>query len=203
MEFSSWLALVVICVVGAISPGPSLAVVMRNTIRGGRGHGVLTALGHGAGVGLYALLTALGLALIIANNPLLFNAIRYGGAAFLAWLGIKALLARSGSPALEAEGAHSAAGRQGALEGFMVAFLNPQLAIFFVALFSQFVRADTDWQQSSIMMLTAGGIDAAWYVLVALVLSRGPVLAWLKARSVWLDKLSGIVLLALALNVVW
>lgn len=200
MEFSSWLALVAICVVGAMSPGPSLAVVMRNTIRGGRSHGVLTAIGHGAGVGLYALLTALGLALIIANNPLLFNVIRYGGAAFLAWLGIKALLAKpQGMAAAEN---HEIAGRQGAFEGFMVAFLNPQLAIFFVALFSQFVHADTDWQQSSIMMLTAGGIDGAWYVLVALILSRGPVLAWLNAKSVWLDRLSGVVLLGLATKVV-
>lgn len=200
MEFSSWLALVAICVVGAMSPGPSLAVVMRNTIRGGRSHGVLTAIGHGAGVGLYALLTALGLALIIANNPLLFNVIRYGGAAFLAWLGVKALLAKpKGMAAAET---HEIAGRQGAFEGFMVAFLNPQLAIFFVALFSQFVHTDTNWQQSLIMMFTAGGIDGVWYVLVALVLSRGPVLAWLNAKSVWLDRLSGLVLLGLAIKVV-
>lgn len=200
MEFSSWLALVAICAVGAMSPGPSLAVVMRNTIRGGRSHGVLTAIGHGTGVGLYALLTALGLALIIANNPLLFNVIRYGGAAFLAWLGVTALLAKpKGMAAAEI---HEIAGRQGAFEGFMVAFLNPQLAIFFVALFSQFVHADTDWQQSLIMMLTAGGIDGAWYVLVALILSRGPVLAWLNAKSVWLDRFSGVVLLGLAAKVV-
>ena len=202
MELSNWLALVTICTVGAMSPGPSLAVVMRNTMRGGQSHGVLTALGHGAGVGLYALMTALGLALIIANHPLLFDAIRYGGAAFLAWLGIKALLAKPSSEG-DATAAHHITGRQGAFEGFMVAFLNPQLAIFFVALFSQFVHVDTDWLHSSIMMLTAGGIDAAWYVLVALVLSRGPVLAWLKAKSIWLDRLSGIVLLALALKVVW
>ncbi|GGB40329.1 amino acid transporter LysE [Oceanisphaera marina] len=201
MEFSSWLALVTICVVGAISPGPSLAVVMRNTMRGGQYHGVLTALGHGVGVGLYALLTALGLALIIANNPLLFDVIRYGGAAFLAWLGVKALLAKPDLQPASVEH-QGVAGRQGAFEGFMVAFLNPQLAIFFVALFSQFVHANTDWQQSGIMMLTAGGIDAIWYVLVALLLSRGPVLAWLKAKSAWLDRLSGVVLLALALKVV-
>ncbi|WMC10700.1 LysE family translocator [Oceanimonas pelagia] len=202
MEFSSWLALAAICIMGAISPGPSLAVVIRNTVRGGQGHGVLTALGHGLGVGLYALITALGLALLITRNPLLFDIIRYGGAAFLAWLGIKALLARPRPEAAEA-GGHAVRGRQGAFEGFMVAFLNPQLAIFFVALFSQFVRADTGWQQGGIMMLTAGGIDALWYVLVALLLSRGPVLGWLRAKAALIDKASGLVLLALAAKVVW
>ncbi|WP_418139514.1 LysE family translocator [Oceanimonas smirnovii] len=201
MEFSSWLALAAICIMGAISPGPSLAVVIRNTVRGGQGHGVLTALGHGLGVGLYALITALGLALLITRNPLLFDVIRYGGAAFLAWLGIKALLAKP-QPAVTGESGHVVRGRQGAFEGFMVAFLNPQLAIFFVALFSQFVRADTGWQQGGIMMLTAGGIDALWYVLVALLLSRGPVLGWLREKSFIIDKLSGLVLLALAIKVV-
>lgn len=202
MELTSWLALAAICVMGAISPGPSLALIIRNTVQGGQGHGVATALGHGLGVGIYALITALGLSLLITQTPLLFDLIRYGGAAFLAWLGVKALLARPASGESGSEEGYPPRGRQGAFEGFMVAFLNPQLAIFFIALFSQFVHADTGWREGGIMMLTAGGIDALWYVLVALVLSRGPVLAWLKAKSFVIDKVSGLVLLGLALKVV-
>ncbi|WP_324042121.1 LysE family translocator [Aeromonas caviae] len=202
MELTSWLALAAICVMGAISPGPSLALIIRNTVQGGQGHGVATALGHGLGVGIYAQITALGLAILITQTPLLFDLIRYGGAAFLAWLGIKALLARPAGGEAGKEEGHRPRGRQGAFEGFMVAFLNPQLAIFFIALFSQFVHADTGWREGGIMMLTAGGIDALWYVLVALVLSRGPVLAWLKAKSTVIDKVSGLVLLGLALKVV-
>ncbi|WP_323956709.1 LysE family translocator [Aeromonas caviae] len=202
MELTSWLALAAICVMGAISPGPSLALIIRNTVQGGQGHGVATALGHGLGVGIYALITALGLAILITQTPLLFDLIRYGGATFLAWLGSKALLARPAGGEAGKEEGHPPRGRQGAFEGFMVAFLNPQLAIFFIALFSQFVHADTGWREGGIMMLTAGGIDALWYVLVALVLSRGPVLAWLKAKSTVIDKVSGLVLLGLALKVV-
>ncbi len=202
MELTSWLALAAICVMGAISPGPSLALIIRNTVQGGQGHGVATALGHGLGVGIYALITALGLSLLITQTPLLFDLIRYGGAAFLAWLGVKALLAKPVGGEAGSEEGHPPRGRQGTFEGFMVAFLNPQLAIFFIALFSQFVHADTGWREGSIMMLTAGGIDALWYVLVALVLSRGPVLAWLKAKSFVIDKVSGLVLLGLALKVV-
>ncbi|CAJ1891398.1 MULTISPECIES: LysE family translocator [Aeromonas] len=201
MELTSWLALAAICVMGAISPGPSLALIIRNTVQGGQGHGVATALGHGFGVGIYALITALGLAILITQTPLLFDVIRYGGAAFLAWLGVKALLAKPAKGEASEE-VHQLRGRQGAFEGFMVAFLNPQLAVFFIALFSQFVHADTGWREGGIMMLTAGGIDVVWYVLVALVLSRGPVLAWLKAKSFVIDKVSGLVLLGLALKVV-
>ncbi len=146
MELTSWLALAAICVMGAISPGPSLALIIRNTVQGGQGHGVATALGHGFGVGIYALVTALGLSILITQTPILFDLIRYGGAAFLAWLGVKALLAKPASDEGNEE-VHQLRGRQGAFEGFMVAFLNPQLAVFFIALFSQFVRADTGWSE--------------------------------------------------------
>ena len=201
MEFTTWLALAAICLMGAISPGPSLALIIRNTVQGGRLHGVATGLGHGVGVGVYALITALGLALLITRTPWLFQAIQYGGALFLAWLGLKALLAKASSQ-LEAETAHAPSGQRGALEGLAVSFLNPQLAIFFVALFSQFVHQDTGWREGILMMLTAGGIDALWYSLVALLLSHGPVLAQLKLRARLIDKLSGLILLGLAIKVV-
>ncbi len=201
MEFTTWLALAAICLMGAISPGPSLALIIRNTVQGGRLHGVATGLGHGVGVGVYALITALGLALLITRTPWLFQAIQYGGALFLAWLGLKALLAKASSQ-LEAETTHTPKGQRGALEGLAVSFLNPQLAIFFVALFSQFVHQDTGWREGILMMLTAGGIDALWYSLVALLLSHGPVLAQLKLRARLIDQLSGLILLGLAIKVV-
>jgi len=201
MEFTTWLALAAICLMGAISPGPSLALIIRNTVQGGRLHGVATGLGHGVGVGVYALITALGLALLITRTPWLFQAIQYGGALFLAWLGLKALLAKASSQ-LKAETAHAPSGQRGALEGLAVSFLNPQLAIFFVALFSQFVHQDTGWREGILMMLTAGGIDAIWYSLVALLLSHGPVLTQLKLRARLIDQLSGLILLGLAIKVV-
>lgn len=201
MEFTTWLALAAICLMGAISPGPSLALIIRNTVQGGRLQGVATGLGHGVGVGIYALITALGLALLITRTPWLFQVIQYGGALFLAWLGIKALLAKTNS-ALTADESHVPSSRRGALEGLAVSFLNPQLAIFFVALFSQFVHQDTGWSQGILMMLTAGGIDAIWYALVALLLSHGPVLAQLKLKARLIDQLSGLILLGLAIKVV-
>lgn len=203
MILTTWLALAAICVMGAISPGPSLALVMRNTVRGGRWHGVATGLGHGLGVGLYALIAAYGLALLLTTTPWLFQLVQYAGAGFLAWLGLRSLLAKPGSSVVTEHGSTETQSRQlGAVEGFAVAFLNPQLAIFFVALFSQFVHANTGWQEALLMMLTAGGIDASWYSLVAIALSHGPVLAWLRAQSLLIDRLSGLVLLGIAIKIV-
>ena len=203
MAFTTWLALAAICIMGAISPGPSLALIMRNTVRGGRWHGMATGLGHGLGVGLYALIAAYGLALLLTTTPWLFQLVQYAGAAFLAWLGLRGLLAKPGvGPAPEQSASEIRSRRLGALEGFAVAFLNPQLAIFFVALFSQFVHAHTDWPEALLMMLTAGGIDALWYSLVAVGLSHGPVLAWLRAQSLLIERLSALVLLGIAAKIV-
>ena len=203
MAFTTWLALAAICIMGAISPGPSLALIMRNTVRGGRWLGMATGLGHGLGVGLYALIAAYGLALLLTTTPWLFQLVQYAGAAFLAWLGLRGLLTKPGAgPAPEQSASELRSRRLGALEGFAVAFLNPQLAIFFVALFSQFVHAHTDWPEALLMMLTAGGIDALWYSLVAVGLSHGPVLAWLRAQSLLIERLSALVLLGIAAKIV-
>lgn len=201
MDFSAWLALVSICILGALSPGPSLALVIKNTLTGGRGPGVAAGVAHGVGVGFYALITALGLAVLIQQTPWLFELIRYAGAGFLAWLGINALRSR-GSDLPQVSDYKALGLGQSAWQGFMLAFLNPKLAIFFLALFSQFVRPEAGWQEKLIMMFTVGGIDAIWYALVALVLSHGSMLDKLRAKSQMIDRISGVVLMGLAVRAV-
>ena len=115
MTLANWFPLALICLMGAMSPGPSLALILRNTLQGGRRQGMATALGHGAGVGLYALLTAMGLSLLLTRTPWLFELIRYAGALFLALLGLQALLPQK--PKAEATSQHATSRRRGALEG--------------------------------------------------------------------------------------
>ena len=93
MTITTWLSLVAICCLGAMSPGPSLAVVLRHTISNGRTHGIVTAVSHAAGVALWALLTIWGLALLVVEWPLVYRLLTYAGAGYLMWMGIKALRA--------------------------------------------------------------------------------------------------------------
>ncbi|QEA40769.1 LysE family translocator [Pistricoccus aurantiacus] len=185
---------------GAMSPGPSLAMVLRHTLGGGRLSGVITALTHALGVGFYALLTVWGLGTLIARNPLLFEAITWLGALYLAWLGVKALRAgRAGT--LQAQGA-AATPIQAARDGMLVALGNPKLILFFIALLSQFVSPGMDLVAKALIVATAMLIDGGWYVLVAMALSHSRVLPWLQRRAHWINRATGVVLLALALRVV-
>ncbi|MGM0982666.1 MAG: LysE family translocator [Pseudomonadota bacterium] len=200
MPFSLWLSLAAVCAMGAMSPGPSLALVLRHTLGGGRLPGVAAALAHALGVGFYALLTVWGLGALIVRFPMLFQTITWVGAAYLAWLGVKALRAGRGS-ALDAA-AMATSRRQAAREGMLVALGNPKLILFFIALLSQFVTPDMSLAAKALVVLTAMVIDGGWYVLVAVGLSHSRVLPWLQARAHWLNRITGLLLLALALRVV-
>ena len=86
MDINSLLGISFVCAMGAISPGPSLAVVLRNTISGGRTQGVMTGIGHGIGLGIYAFIAVMGLSSLLLANKQIFNLIQWAGALFLIWL---------------------------------------------------------------------------------------------------------------------
>lgn len=204
MDPGLWLALFSVCLLGAISPGPSLAVVINCTLAGGRSAGIAAACAHGLGVALYGLLTVAGLALLVTSSPTLFTALQLAGALYLIYLGARALRAAGGTAAPAAEETATT----GAISsGFLVAFLNPKLAVFMLALFSQFLGPQTPVAQKGVMVATVGLTDAAWYCLVAALVSHPAVLAGLRARGALVDRLFGALLLvlggAVALRVIW
>ncbi|KAF0286558.1 lysine transporter LysE [Spiribacter sp. SSL99] len=204
MTVSAWLSLLAICLLGAVSPGPSLALVIRNTVNRGRGAGLITAVSHGLGVGVYALATALGLAAVIATHETLHSAITLAGAGYLLWLGASAM--RAGHPAAEAGAQPAPAdvmpgrGVAAARDGLTMALLNPKIAVFFLALFSQFVTPGAGAPTVALLAGTATVVDAGWYALVATGLSASGGAAWLRRRRVWIERLTGAVLVFLALS---
>ncbi|CCK77641.1 MAG: LysE family translocator [Oleispira antarctica] len=201
MELTAWISLATLCLLGAMTPGQSFIVILKHSMSGGRFNGFIASMGHGLGVMLYAIATVVGLALIIKQTPWLFDVIKYTGAAFLVWLAYSALTSNSEDSALSAEQV-SVTLKQSFYEGLMISFLNPKLAIFFLALFSQFLNDAAGWQHNIIMVATVSGIDTLWYCLVALVLSHSAMLVKLRNNIGIIEKCSGIVLLAVALRVV-
>ena len=202
MPLSSWLSVVAICMLGAMSPGPSLAVVIRNTMSSSRRMGMISGVAHCLGVGVYALLATAGLGVLITGNPLLFKALTWGGAGYLAWLGIKALRA-SGTPALASGNVaeEHISIIKAARDGFLISFLNPKIAVFFLALFSQFVTPEMGWEAKTIMALTATAIDGLWYCFIAAVVGHGAILLFLRRYTLWITRATGVLLLAVALRV--
>ena len=195
MEIKLLIGMSFVCAMGAISPGPSLAVVLRNTISGGRMHGVMTGIGHGIGLGIYAFIAVMGLSSLLLTNKQIFNFIQWAGALFLIWLAFNMITYRQSGISNEYEGNW----RRGFLEGFMIAFLNPKILVFMAAVFSQFINPDISNIGRFIMAIMAGVIDTIWYVLVATILAGTPIINKLRANTGLVDRSIGLVMLMLAL----
>lgn len=198
MTLAAWLSLFTVCLLGAVSPGPSLAVVLRATIGGGQSAGLRAALAHGAGVGLYGLLTVTGLAVLLTRSPGLHLGLQVAGALYLLWLGGKSLATPGGGSTPVQD---NSANQNPATEGFLVAFLNPKLAVFMIALFSQFLAPEFGLREKAIMVLTVGVTDATWYGLVAGLIARPAFLDRLRASEAFISRVFGVILIALALSV--
>lgn len=201
MTFTVWLSLFTICILGAMSPGPSLAMVAKHSLAGGRKNGLATAWAHAFGIGVYAFITLIGLAVVLHQSPLLFKTISYAGAFYLAYLGVNALRSKGGVAA-KLESGESVSVWQSAREGLMISLLSPKIALFFIALFSQFVAVGNEFSSKALIVVTPFLVDGLWYTFITFLLSSPRLLDKLRARAVLIDRLSGVVLIALALRVV-
>ncbi|MCF2859775.1 LysE family translocator [Pseudoalteromonas sp. SMS1] len=204
MELSAWLSLALICTLGAMSPGPSLAVVLRHSINGGANSGIAASVAHALGVGSYAALSILGLASLIAKFPMLYTGLLYMGAAYLAYLGYKILTSKpSLTNETQAEN-NTSNWLTAAKEGFMVAFINPKTAIFFVALFSQFIDPEAMTVYLAFLMcFTVFAIDAMWFIFVSIATSSANEKLNLQARQSLISKVLGTAFLLLAARVLY
>lgn len=124
-------------IVLAITPGPGIAYVVARTVAGGRSEGLASCLGTGLGGLLHVLAAALGLSLIIAQSAWAFNVLKYVGAAYLVYLGMRMLIRKDQPMVLDAVASQGA--RRALFEGIAVEALNVKTALFFLAFLPQFV----------------------------------------------------------------
>ena len=121
----------------AVTPGPGIAYVVARTVSGGRTEGLASCLGTSLGGLVHVLASSLGLSLIVAESAMTFNLLKYIGAAYLVYLGIRML--RSKEKQLETHPIPSQGGRRALIEGIVVETLNVKTALFFLAFLPQFV----------------------------------------------------------------
>ena len=198
MDINSLIILSFVCAMGAISPGPSLAVVIRNTISGGRVQGVMTGVGHGIGLGIYAFIAVMGLSSVLFSNECIFNTLQLTGALVLMWIAYNMITHRS----VESSEAYESSGGRGFIEGFMISFLNPKILVFLVAVFSQFINPGINASDRMIIAVLAGVIDTTWYVLVALILTGTSLIDQIRVNAVLIDRSIGVILVVIAVSLI-
>lgn len=197
-----WLTVLVVGCLAVISPGPNLVITLRNSIGYGRQAGVYTAAGLAAGNLVHATYCLVGIGVIISQSILLFNTIKWVGAVYLIYIGIKSLRAQ------KHDGASVAVEHPRAMQpfaavriGFLTNLLNPKVTLFFLALFTQIIRPATPLPAQAVYGLTMVGLEFGWFALVALLMSHRVIKERFLRVSHIVERATGVVLIALGLRV--
>ncbi|MFL9964094.1 LysE family translocator [Paraburkholderia sediminicola] len=185
-----------------VAPGPDNLQVLARGISQGRAAGLVAALGFAAGITFHTTLAALGVAALLRSSPFAFEAIKLAGAAYLVWIGIKALRSQGLATAHQrAPQPLITVFRQSVLGNL----LNPKVTLFFVVFLPQFVQPHGA-QSVTVQMLELGVLFMLQTVVVFSLFGvcAGIIGGWLKRRprvGLWLDRLAGATFIAIGIRV--
>jgi threonine/homoserine/homoserine lactone efflux protein len=186
-----------IAILVTVTPGAGTANVIRSALRGGWRSGVLTIAGNSLGVIVWGLLSVLGVSALIAASEIAFLVLKITGACVLVWLGVQSLR-HAGRPV----DAVPRAGRRPFRDGLVTSLANPKLAIFFVALFPQFVGDRGSVLPTTLLMVAlVVALDFVWYTTLAVLVSRARAAYSGSRLSRRVERLTGAVLIALGARV--
>ena len=188
--------IVFVCLLGAMSPGPSMVVVVNNAIFKNKFNGILTAFGHGFGIGIYALFAVLGISLIIETNLMIFNTIKILSIIFLLYLGIQSFFNKT---ALNFDQNKMEGGGISFLEGLSIAMLNPKIFIWFIAIYSQFISIKNDIFFNISLILIASLVDALWYVFLVNLVTYRSVLNLIKNKIKQIQRSIGVLFITISI----
>ncbi len=185
-----------------LSPGPDIAFILGQTVRGGRRAGFAAMAGIWSGALVHVIFAAAGLSAILASSAMAFTVVKWVGAAYLIYLGVSALRSDGGSFVAN-QPTRQISNLQVLRQGILVSLLNPKVAIFFLAFLPQFVVAGAGptWAQLSlhgIMIIGVAAVIEPPLVLLGEKLSRG-----LRSRpgiGRWMDRTLGAVFIALGIR---
>lgn len=189
-----------VVLLGAMSPGPDFAVVVRRSAVSGRGHGMAAAAGIAVGVFAWVVAVATGIAALLAASAVVFTVVKVVGAAYLLFLGIKSLRAArrgGGTLSLDVPDPGGRGSWAAFVEGLLTNVLNPKAALFLIALVPQFLGSGASALMLSVVAL-AGTV--AWFLVVANVVGALRKLFARPAVRRAVDGLTGVALIGLGIK---
>ncbi|MBB5138981.1 threonine/homoserine/homoserine lactone efflux protein [Thermocatellispora tengchongensis] len=216
MDGVQFAAFIGACVVVAMIPGVSTAVILRQTIRSGRGAGFAAVLGNETGVLLWALAAAFGLSALVVASQVAYDVMRIAGAVILVVMGAQSLWGarrRRGAPEAAEPADPEAVAPGGAPRGWWRSYLlglstcaaNPKAAVFAVSFLPQFVPSGQTGGAGVPLMLTLlaviwAVVDTLWYGGVIWLIARAKAVLARPAVRRWLERVSGTVLIGLGVR---
>ena len=202
---SEFITIALVHLVAVASPGPDFAIVVRNSISYGRRIAMYTSVGVGLGILLHVAYSLIGLSVVIKTTPWLYSAISYLSAAYLLYLAWGALCAGpSDSAATVSTTGQTAAisPKKALVSGFLTNGLNPKATLFFLSLFTAIIDIETPFAVKAMYGVYLAVATGVWFCFLSYLLSTSRVAKLIGDKGYWLDRLMGVVLVALAIRLV-
>jgi RhtB (resistance to homoserine/threonine) family protein len=190
--------------VAAIVPGPDFAMVVRNTVMSGRASGMWTAIGIALGVSVWVVAASVGMAALLAASAIAFAIVKFTGAAYLVYLGVRSIRAaikERRTPAAELQLDRGMSRWEAFRSGLLCNVLNPKAVVFFPALMPQFIGSGAEWTMIGEFAAVAMTVCAVWFLLLANLIGLLRTLLDLPAVRAWVSGVTGAILVALGLRV--
>ena len=195
MSFFEWLTIFFVCLIGAMTPGPSLIVIIYLTNSKNFVSGLVASLAHGFGIFIYALISIFSLSFVINLLPIAIPIIQILGSIFLIYLGSKILFLKISKRVINDKTKIPETTIESIFLGLTTSLINPKILIFFTSIFSQFISQDYSIYTKFGMALLAGIIDSTWYILVCYSVSIKVVENYIKSKQKLIFFILGIILI--------
>ena len=189
-----------------LTPGPDVLYIVSNALRWGTRAGVVAGLGITAGCFVHVFAAAVGVGALLATSAMAFTVLKWVGAAYLVWVGVKLLFAKAGAemPGFVARTpACERADLWGVFRGgFLTNVLNPKVAIFFLAFVPQFIAPETEHKALAFVLLgtlfnvNSIAVNSAWAAAAGWMARNGSV----QRGMHWLDRTAGAMFIAFGLR---
>ncbi|MDR2243755.1 MAG: LysE family transporter [Providencia alcalifaciens] len=191
-----------IAALGMISPGPDFFLIIKNAARYQRSAAMMTAFGIIVAIALHMSYCVAGLAVLITTTPWLFNILKYAGAAYLIWIGIKSLMPQKAQSVDLMSNQHEhVTFKKAFMQGFLCNVLNPKATLFFLAIFTQVLSVDSTFSEKLWFAFIIWGLAVIYWPILVCLIQGAPVRKGLAKVQKYVDKVLGVVLVAFGIRV--
>ncbi len=196
------LTVALVHLLAVISPGPDFIMITRNSLIYSRKTGIYSAIGLGLGILVHVVYSLIGIGLLIAKSIVIFNIIKFLGAAYLIFIGYKSLVSKSSNLHLQDQDHRKDISKLSAIRtGFITNVTNPKATLFFLSLFTLVINPNTPLVVKIFMGAEMSIVTALWFMLVAYLISHHLIKNKITKVQHFAEKFIGIVLIVLGIKV--
>ncbi|MDO6460141.1 LysE family transporter [Granulosicoccaceae sp. 1_MG-2023] len=198
--FEGFLAITLVHLLAAATPGPDFVMVTQQSLTRGRYAGVLCSLGIALGLSVHIVYSSLGMAALVSDSSSALAVLKIAAGAYLIYLGIQGLRSRPGGRQQETATTARVSGTRLIAMGFLCNALNPKAPLYFVSVFTLVLSPDMPFYQIALYGVWMMLLQFVWFSAVAMLLSKPAVKRRFQQAGHWIDRSAGAVMLAFGIK---